>query len=56
MGTQYLFDEFLDAKKDSEIELKEIDYHNIVLQNLQYEKNYFDKEIHFCKELKTPQL
>ena len=56
MGTQHLFDAFLDAKKQSESELKEIDHHNIVLQNLQYEKDYFVKEIHFCKELKTPNL
>jgi len=33
-----------------------MDTHNLNLQSLLYEKDYFVKEIHFCKEFKTPSL
>ena len=40
----------------SENEKKEMDQHNLTLQSLLYEQDYFAKEIHFCKEFKTPNL
>jgi len=44
------------SKKDSELERREMDAQNLALQSLLYEKDHFLKEIHFCRELKTPQL
>jgi hypothetical protein len=55
-GLRELCESAEDTKKMSEIERKEMDHHNITLQSLLYEKDYFVKEIHFCKEFKTPQL
>lgn len=42
------------CKQESEQEKKAIDMHNLTLQSLLYEKDYFAKEIFFCKEYKTP--
>jgi hypothetical protein len=44
------------TKRASELERASVDEHNLALQSLTYEKDYFKKEIHFCKEFKTPQL
>jgi hypothetical protein len=43
-------------KRRSEDERRELDTHNLTLQSLLYGKDYFLKEVHFCKEYKTPQL
>lgn len=32
------------------------DDHNLTLQSYLYETGYYEKQIHFCKEYKTPQL
>ena len=44
------------TKKVSENERRQVDSHNLTLQSLLYEKDYYVKEIHFCKEFKTPYL
>eukprot|EP00347_Sterkiella_histriomuscorum_P007800 403347513 len=43
-------------RKVADQERQEMDTHNLNLQSLLYEKDYFKKEIHYCKEFKTPQL
>ena len=43
-------------KRRSEDERKDLDTHNLTLQSLLYGKDYFSKEVHFCKEYKTPNL
>lgn len=44
------------TKKKSEDERKDLDSHNLTLQSLLYGKDYFLKEVYFCKEFKTPHL
>ena len=44
------------TKKESEEERKEVDNRNLTLQSLLYGKDYFLKQVHFCKEFKTPNL
>ena len=43
-------------KRKIEEERKDLDSHNLTLQSLLYGKDYFLKEVHFCKEFKTPNL
>ena len=40
----------------SEDERRVLDNHNLTLQSLLYGKDYYSKEVHFCKEFKTPNL
>lgn len=44
------------VKKANEQERSAVDANNLTLQSFLYEQSYFLKEIHFCKEFKTPQL
>ena len=44
------------AKRKSEEQRKELDLQNLSLQSLLYGKDYYLKEVHFCKEFKTPNL
>jgi hypothetical protein len=44
------------TKRQSEDERKELDSQNLNLQSLLYGKDYYLKQVHFCKEFKTPLL
>jgi hypothetical protein len=55
---EHVVNELDDHNKErrSEDERRELDTHNLTLQSLNYGKDYFLKEVHFCKEYKTPHL
>lgn len=53
-GQRQIYQMVEQTKRDSEEEKKRVDSHNLTLQSLKYGKDYFLKEVHFCKEFKTP--
>lgn len=55
-GQRQIFQMVEHMKRKSEEERRELDSHNLTLQSLLYGKDYFLKEVHFCKEFKTPHL
>ena len=55
-GQRRIYQMVENMKRRSEEERKELDTHNLTLQSLLYGKDYFLKEVHFCKEYKTPHL
>ena len=42
------------SKRDCDKFRDELDEKNLELQSIIYQKNYYEKEINFCRELKTP--
>jgi hypothetical protein len=55
-GQRRIYQMAENMKRRSEDERRELDTHNLTLQSLLYGKDYFLKEVHFCKEYKTPHL
>ena len=55
-GQRRIYQMVENMKRRSEDERRELDTHNLTLQSLLYGKDYFLKEVHFCKEYKTPHL
>jgi hypothetical protein len=44
------------TKREADEKRKDMDTNNLKLQSFIYKKNYYEKEINFCRELKTPNL
>ncbi|TNV84672.1 hypothetical protein FGO68_gene6114 [Halteria grandinella] len=55
-GQRSIFQMVEHMKRQSEDERRNLDQHNLTLQSLLYGKDFFLKEVHQCKEYKTPNL